>query len=1047
MFYRIKYLLAATAMLCISLPPKVAFSQSESTNVKQKDISQTNIPVPEVNKLKKEQLRKKALQLYTEGETNYNQSKYQQALEKFEQALPILQQIGDKSGEAATLNYIGQIYINLKQYSKASDFLNRALPNWQRIRRRLPDYGRLPRTKPDGRVNSLPNEPSIHTAAPGIGDSLPSESQPKIIIQEETPIGTGNTLPNQSLPPLPGSEQPCISCTSIPIGETIIGKTNKKELSGVIKNNLGLAYLYQGKYDKAEESIYQALDFFRKIDSKTEQGNALNNLGELYRHRSKYPKAFKYLNQAKEIFQENKNQLGIGTTINNIGLVHDELGQHHQALKHYQESLEIRKKIKDERGIGTSLHNIGFVHDRLEEDDKALEFYRRALKFNHQLNNRGAIATTLNNMGLIYNKLGQHPSALQYLKQSKKIFQKLNYPSSEANTLDSLGTVYKSQGNYQQASEAYNKALDISQKIGNRHLEKIILSNIGDLFVEQKQPELAIIFYKQSVKITEEIRKGLQTLPLEQQKSYTKTVADTYRNLADLLLKQNGVQEAQQVLDLLKVEEVEDYLHSTRTTKAQRLEDYLANIKGVKGYLTILPSEQNILDKYNQKSKTAIELGQKLSKLQQIVEPTPAHQAQIDNLILFQQELNKEINRFAEQEDIERLLNKLSPEARKQIVDIKSLDSLRDDLHRLDAVIIYPLVLDDRLELIITTPDSPPLRRTVNIKSSELNQEILNFRQALQNPHSNVKTSAKRLYDLLIEPLEKDLNQAKPKTIIYAPDGKLRYIPLAALHDGNQWLIERYKVNNITAKSLTDFTAKPKPFKKMLAGAFGEAQYNIEIGQRNFPFAQLPFTLPEVENLAKIIPQTKKLINEQFSKNAVIRSMNEHDILHFATHAAFVPEDASQSFILFGNGEKATLEEIGNWTLNNVDLVVLSACETGLGGFGNGEEVLGLGYQFQNRGVRATIASLWRVSDGGTKTLMDEFYKNALKADVTKAEALRQAQIALINDDGSTVDVKNKNRSIIDITKVEVVEQPEEKTKKFQHPYYWAPFILIGNGL
>ena len=104
--------------------------------------------------------------------------------------------------------------------------------------------------------------------------------------------------------------------------------------------------------------------------------------------------------------------------------------------------------------------------------------------------------------------------------------------------------------------------------------------------------------------------------------------------------------------------------------------------------------------------------------------------------------------------------------------------------------------------------------------------------------------------------------------------------------------------------------------------------------------------------------------------------MNDHDVLHFATHAAFVPEDASQSFILFGNGDKATLKEIGNWTLNNVDLVVLSACETGLGGkFGNGKEVLGLGYQFQNGGVRATIASLWRVSDGGTKTLMSEFYK------------------------------------------------------------------------
>ncbi|BAY87655.1 hypothetical protein NIES267_71790 (plasmid) [Calothrix parasitica NIES-267] len=1041
MFNRIKYLLATTILVCISLPPRVAFSQSEII-AEQNDTSQQKSP-HETNKLKQEKLRNQALQLYTEGEINYNQSKYQQALDKFDQALPILQQIGDKSGEAATLNYIGQIYINLKQYSKASEFLNRAtalaLTSREHlteqttggigsIRKRVPDYGRPPRRKPDGTVNTLPDEPSIHTAAPGIGDTLPNKSSPQSS-QEGTAIrGSVN------------SEQPCISCTSILVDETIINNNDKKELTGVIKNNLGLSYLYRGKYNEAEEFITQALDFFRKIDSKTEQGNALNNLGELYRYRSKYPTAFEYLNQALKIFQSNQNKIGLGTTVNNIGLVHDALGQHREALKHYRKSLEIRKQIKDQRGIGTTLHNIGFVHDQRKEYDKALESYRQALKINHQLNNRGAIATTLNNMGLIYNKLGQHTSALQYLKQSKRIFQKLNYPSSEANTLDSLGTVYKSQGNYQQAHEAYHKALAISQKIENRALERIILSNIGDLLVEQKQPKLAIVFYKQSVKISEEIRKGLETLPIEKRKSYTKTVADTYRNLADLLLKQNGVQEAQQVLDLLKVEEVEDYLHSTRTTKAQRLEDYLVNGQGTITDVTILPPELEILKKYNQQSKTAIELGEELTQLQKIPDKkrTQAQRKRIFDLVLLQQDLNKQFNQFAQ-----RLLQNLT-ETRSQSIELGILDPLRDDLSRLDAVIIYPLVLDDRLELIITTPDSPPLRRTVNIKSSELDQEILNFRQALQNRHPDIKTSAKRLYDLLIKPLEKDLNQAKPKTIIYAPDGKLRYIPLAALHDGNQWLIERYQVNNITAKSLTDFTTKPEPFKKMLAGAFGEAQYNIEIGQRNFPFAQLPFTLPEVENLAKIIPQTKKLINEQFSKNAVISSMNEHDILHFATHAAFVPEDASQSFILFGNGEKATLEEIGNWTLNNVDLVVLSACETGLGGFGNGEEVLGLGYQFQNRGVRATIASLWRVSDGGTKTLMDEFYKNALKDDVTKAKALRQAQIALIKDDGSTVDVKNKNRSIV---KVEVVEQPEVKTKKFQHPYYWAPFILIGNGL
>jgi CHAT domain-containing protein len=139
--------------------------------------------------------------------------------------------------------------------------------------------------------------------------------------------------------------------------------------------------------------------------------------------------------------------------------------------------------------------------------------------------------------------------------------------------------------------------------------------------------------------------------------------------------------------------------------------------------------------------------------------------------------------------------------------------------------------------------------------------------------------------------------------------------------------------------------------------------------------------------------------------------------VHFATHAAFVPGKASQSFILFGDSLIATLEEIQTgWTIK-ADLVVLSACETGIGGkLGNGEEILGLGYVFQDLGAKAAIASLWSIRDDSTAVLMDAFY-GALQKGMPKAEALRQAQLTLIGD------------------------------AQYSRPMYWAPFILIGNGL
>ncbi|MGV0102031.1 hypothetical protein NSTCB13_00526 [Nostoc sp. DSM 114160] len=160
--------------------------------------------------------------------------------------------------------------------------------------------------------------------------------------------------------------------------------------------------------------------------------------------------------------------------------------------------------------------------------------------------------------------------------------------------------------------------------------------------------------------------------------------------------------------------------------------------------------------------------------------------------------------------------------------------------------------------------------------------------------------------------------------------------------------------------------------------------------------------------------------------------MDDYTIVHLATHAAFVVGKPEDSFILFGNGDRVNFRNVATWSLPNVDLVVLSACETGLGGkLGNGEEILGFGYQMQQTGARAAIASLWSVDDGGTQAIMSAFYHILSSEKLTKTEALRQAQISLITGNWKA---RNENTSATPIS-------------NFSHPYYWAPFILIGNGL
>ena len=286
------------------------------------------------------------------------------------------------------------------------------------------------------------------------------------------------------------------------------------------------------------------------------------------------------------------------------------------------------------------------------------------------------------------------------------------------------------------------------------------------------------------------------------------------------------------------------------------------------------------------------------------------------------------------------------------------------------------------------------------------------------------KKSAQTLYDLLIKPIENDLKQAEAQTIIYAPDGVLRYIPISALYDGKQWLVERFTINNITAASLTDLTSQPLEQVRVLAAAFTTGNYQIQVGTRQLSFSGLPYAGLEVENIATQVSTTTKLVNQDFNRNATIPQLNDYSIVHLATHAAFVPGQPEDSFILLGDGDRITLREIETWNLPNVALVILSACQTAVSGqLGNGEEILGLGYQMQQAGVLATIASLWAVDHQGTQVLMTEFYRELLSGKSTKTESLRQVQLNLIRGN-----LNNQN------------------SDELTHPYYWASFIIIGNG-
>ncbi|MEQ9625841.1 CHAT domain-containing protein, partial [Coleofasciculus chthonoplastes] len=762
----------------------------------------------------------------------------------------------------------------------------------------------------------------------------------------------------------------------------------------------------KNQYREALDQFQQTLTIERKLRRKESEGYILYRMGFAYRSLGEYQLALESYQQLLSIRKEFA-LWGLPNVNFEVGEIYELLGQYDLALESYQKALELAKSISYRLPNGRvvnypnavkALNAIGDIHFQLKQYELALDFYQQALADLKTVSDRDKEekklmeGLTLNNIGVVYLKQGKYELALELLQQALTISQAFGDKPSEGSFLRNIGRVHFELEQYDFAWNFYQQALLINQETGDKGDEGHTLNNIGYLLEAQNQPELAIIFFKQSVNVREAIRDNIKGLSQDQQESYTETIAEDYRHLADLLLQQNRILEAQRVLDLLKVQELDDYLNNVRGTGN--------TAKGVPN----LPPEQQVTDNYQAILDQAITLGKELTQLRQKSNRTPEEEQRIAQLVNAQETILADFNTFIESDEVEALIAQLTPKTRKPdlVDDLEDLIGLQDNLKNLhqNAVLFYPLILDDRIELILTTPDSPPIRRTVAVTKEQLNQEILTLNQALRNPTYNAKAPAQKLYNWLIKPLENDLTAADAETLIYAPDGQLRYIPLAALHDGEQWLVERYRINNITAASLTELNTKPQSQLKILAGAFTQGHYSFTMGQEQFEFGGLPYAGVEVETLAETVPNTTQLFDNAFNLEDTKPKMGDHTVLHFATHGAIVVGTPEESFILFGDGTPVTITDVRNWNLNNVDLVVLSACETGLGGnLGTGAEILGLGYQMQRAGARAAIASLWTVDDGGTQALMNAFYAAWQGEAITKAEALRQAQIALITGD------------------------------------------------
>ena len=957
------------------------------------------------------------------GVVNDKGGDYQKALDSYQQALAIFQELDnnqeldDKKAAGVILNNMGAAYHKLGKYQPALDSYQQALAIFQKLGKGVRVFARVTLNNIAATYDSL-----------GKSQQAQDYYQQALAIQSE--IGDEPSLIKTTLPMILNLEP------------LILPKSPKtaKEAEEIRLYQEGVEEFKQGGYTVAISKLQEALVIAREVGNKQREWTNLNQIGLAYSNMGEYKLALDFFEQAlaipKNVFEN------MGAINFNIGLVYSSLGDYNKALEFYQQAAALSQKLGNKAGEVSILNTIGNVRTKLGEYESALDSYQEAQGIIKTMSGEKKIleGATLHNIGKVYLKTEKYQLALDLFQQALTINKQFGSKKSTMVIINNIGQAYDRLGQDKLALDFLQQGLVIAQEIGAKEGEGHILKNIGYLLEKQKQPELAIVFFKQSVNVRELIRDNIKEIDQELQQSYLETVADDYRALANLLLKQDRVIEAQQVLDLLKIQELDDYLRNVRSNKqTQEGIDYL-------------PQEKQLLEQYNTKITQVVQLGKELEELQKITleNRTTQQEKRLQEIEIAQRQFIQDYLDFINSPEILTLSQQLNQNTRGENLNPQSLIKLQDDLKKLgqDAVILYPLILDDRLELVLVTPYTPPIRRPVAVKKEELNYAIAEFRSALTQPNKiislkSAQTTGKQLYNWLIKPIETALTEANTKTIIYAPDGQLRYIPLAALYDGNQWLVQKYRINNITALSLTNLDSQPKSMK-ILAGAFTQGNYNFQIGDSNFSFRGLPFAGKEVETLANTVPNTTKILDSNFSESETLAKMNDYSILHFATHAAFVTGKPEESFILFGNGDRANFRDVETWDLTNTDLVVLSACETGLGGkLGDGREILGFGYLMQQGGAKAAMASLWTVDDGGTQVLMNGFYTALTNNNTTKAEALRQSQIALITGDYSGL---GEQRGL-GIVPRDDSSLPSQVVNKFSHPYYWASFILIGNGL
>jgi CHAT domain-containing protein/lipopolysaccharide biosynthesis regulator YciM len=1008
-----------------------------------RNTNRLTVAASDENTLRQTEQKAEADRLLQQGSEAFRTSQFQTALDSWQSALEIYRDIGDRQGEANALGNLGAAYNSLGGYQQAVDFLQRSLTIYREIGDRqreavslgnlgnayyrLGDYQQaidlhqqalaIARETVDqqAEMNALGNLGSVYNNLGQYQQAIDFQQQALAITREigdrqvEASLLGNLGATYQSL----GDYQQAIDFHQKSL--SIAREIGDRQVEANALEGLGNDYYRLGKYQQAIDFHQQRLAIAREIGDRLGESNSLGNLGITYQNLGEYQQAIDFHQQSLSIAREIGNRLGEASSLGNLGNVYNSLGDYPQAIDFHGQSLDIDREIGNLQGEANSLGNLGNAYHNLGDYQRAIAFHQQLLTIAREIGDRHGESVSLGNLGSAYDSLGDYQRAIAFHQQTIAIAREIGDRHTEAAALENLGSAYDSLEDYQQAIDFHQQSLTIVREIGDRQGESVSLGNLGNAYSSLGDDQQAIDFFQQFLAIAREIndrrsegavlgnlgsaygslgdtQKAIdffqQSLAVTREIGDRQGEANSLRNLGVAYLNQE-----QNILaedSLLKSVDIFDSLRSNKIPDRDRINFFETQADAYRN-LELALVLQN-------KFETALEIserGRARSFVQLLSEKLSSG--------LEGQELAQSPN-F---NDIQRIAS----EQQSVLVEYSVVGENASGSMSLYIWLVQPTgelhfrrvpIGNDLTKITELVEQS---RKAMGIRGRGGFESVIS-----DSDGEDAMNELRELHQLLIEPIADLLPSDPERRVVFVPQGELFLVPFPALRDeSGAYLIEQHTILTAPSIQVLDLTRQQSEARNERTASTTDS---LIVGNPVMPEVWNPekavatqlAALIGAEQEAQAIGSlfnTEALLGAQATEQAVKQQIGNARIVHLATHGLLeygTPEDSGVRDVpgaialAPSKGEDGLLTSAEILELKlQADLVVLSACDTGLGTI-TGDGVIGLSRSLIAAGTPSVIVSLWSIPDAPTAELMTEFYRQRQQGK-DKAQALRQAML------------------------------------------------------